>query len=165
MPQTPTITIVSAQSSAEFDQIRALFEEYAHHLQADLSFQHFEHDIDNLPGDYAQPSGELLLALVDGAPAGCCALRPLPDVEYVNAAEMKCLFVRPAFRRFGLGRLLSEATLEAAELAGYQYVLLDTLNEMESARTLYQDLGFTEIPPYYHNPVAGAHYLMATIGH
>jgi len=42
-------------------------------------------------------------------------------------------------------------------------VLLDTLDEMESARALYNELGFAEIPPYYHNPIAGAHYLKADI--
>jgi putative acetyltransferase len=30
---------------------------------------------------------------------------------------------------------------------------------MESARALYTELGFAEIPPYYHNPIPGAHYL------
>ena len=74
-------------------------------------------------------------------------------------AEMKRLFVRKAFRRFGLGRMLAEAILDAARMAGYSTVLLDTLDDMEAARTLYEDLGFDEIPPYYHNPHAGAHYL------
>ncbi len=49
--------------------------------------------------------------------------------------------------------------MDAARQAGYATVLLDTLDDMESARALYQELGFEEIPPYYHNPVAGAHYL------
>jgi len=42
---------------------------------------------------------------------------------------------------------------------GYDSVLLDTLDDMEAARALYEDLGFEEIPPYYHNPLPGAHYL------
>ena len=105
------------------------------------------------------PRGALLLALVDGAVAGCCALRPLDDVDYANAAEMKRLYVRKAFRGFGLGRRLAEAVLEAAVRMGYDSVLLDTLDDMEAARALYEDLGFEEIPPYYHNPLPGAHYL------
>ncbi|MFZ2295881.1 MAG: GNAT family N-acetyltransferase, partial [Polaromonas sp.] len=91
--------------------------------------------------------------------AGCCALRALDSVDYPNAAEMKRLYVRKAFRRFGLGRQLVEAVLDAARMAGYHCVLLDTLDDMESARALYADLGFADIPPYYHNPVPGAHYL------
>jgi ribosomal protein S18 acetylase RimI-like enzyme len=42
-------------------------------------------------------------------------------------------------------------------------VLLDTLDDMEAARALYEDLGFEDIPPYYHNPIAGAHYLKADL--
>jgi ribosomal protein S18 acetylase RimI-like enzyme len=72
---------------------------------------------------------------------------------------MKRLYVRKPFRRFGLGRQLAEATLEAARLAGYDCVLLDTLDDMEAARSLYAELGFVEIPPYYYNPLEGAHYL------
>ena len=76
---------------------------------------------------------------------------------------MKRLYVRRAFRGFGLGRQLAEATLDIARRGGYANVLLDTLDEMESARVLYADLGFEDIPPYYHNPIAGAHYLKAEI--
>ena len=72
---------------------------------------------------------------------------------------MKRLYVRPGFRKYGIGRQLAEAMLDGARLAGYDCVLLDTLDGMESARALYQELGFEEIPPYYHNPIEGAHYL------
>ena len=63
----------------------------------------------------------------------------------------------------GLGRQLAEAALDAARQAGYACVLLDTLDDMEAARALYEDLGFEEIPPYYHNPIPGAHYLKADL--
>jgi len=53
--------------------------------------------------------------------------------------------------------------LDAARLHGYDHVLLDTLDDMEAARTLYDELGFVEVPPYYHNLIAGAHYLKATL--
>ena len=138
---------------------RALFLEYAHQLAVDLDFQGFDEELKSLPGDYTEPRGTLLLATVDGEMAGCCALRPIDDVDHTNAAEMKRLFVRKPFRRFGLGRQLAEAILEAAQRLGYDCVLLDTLDEMESARALYEDLGFEPIPPYYHNPLPGAHYL------
>lgn len=143
--------------------VRDMFREYAEALGVDLCFQGFEDELANLPGDYAAPRGALLLAQVEGAVAGCCALRPLDTADYPNAAEMKRLFVRKAFRGFGLGRELAEAMLDCARRAGYACVLLDTLDSMESARALYADLGFAEIPPYYHNPVPGAHYLKVDI--
>ena len=76
---------------------------------------------------------------------------------------MKRLYVRPAYRGLGLGRQLVESMLDTARLAGYGCVLLDTLDDMESARALYHELGFEEIPPYYHNPIPGAHYLKASL--
>ncbi|MBM3387164.1 MAG: GNAT family N-acetyltransferase [Betaproteobacteria bacterium] len=137
--------------------------EYARTLSVDLCFQDFDHELATLPGDYAAPRGALLLAWVDDALAGCCALRPMDAADYPNAAEMKRLYVRKAFRGLGLGRHLAEAILDEARLAGYGCVLLDTLDDMEAARALYEDLGFVEIPPYYHNPHAGAHYLKVTL--
>ncbi len=99
------------------------------------------------------------MAKIDGAWAGCCALRPLDTADYPNAAEMKRLFVKPDYRRLGVGRLLAEAIMDAARARGYDCVLLDTLDDMETARALYAELGFEEVPPYYFNPIAGAHYL------
>ena len=71
--------------------------------------------------------------------------------------------MRPAFRRFGLGRLLAERLMDLATQAGYSAMLLDTLDDMEAARGLYASLGFEEIPPYYFNPIPGAHYLKADL--
>ncbi len=161
--QRPSIQFITPTTPAHLDATRLVFGEYAVQLGVDLCFQNFELELATLPGDYQAPAGALLLALVNGEVAGCCALRALRSVDYPNAAEMKRLFVRPGFRRFGLGRQLAEAALDAARIAGYHCVLLDTLDDMESARALYAELGFEEIPPYYHNPIAGAHYLKADL--
>jgi putative acetyltransferase len=157
------IDLVTPRGSDELHATRAIFREYADTLGVDLCFQGFEQELATLPGEYAAPRGALLLALVDGAVAGCCALRPLDSSDYPNAAEMKRLYVRKPFRGFGLGRHLVEAALDAARAAGYASVLLDTLDDMESARALYEDLGFEAIDPYYHNPIPGAHYLKADL--
>lgn len=177
---TPEIRLFVPHAPSHLDLARAIFQEYAAGLGVDLCFQNFEEELAGLPGDYAEPRGILLLALVDAdegdssssampllerspgqwaCVAGCCALRPLDAADYPNAAEMKRLYVQPAFRGLGLGRQLAEGVLDAARTAGYACVLLDTLNDMESARALYEDLGFEEVPPYYHNPIAGSHYL------
>ncbi len=152
-----------ATSAQDMATAAQLFREYADSLGVDLAFQNFDTELAQLPGDYAAPRGALLLAYVDGALAGCCALRPLDSADIPNAAEMKRLYVRRAFRGFGLGRQLTEAILDAARQAGYACVLLDTLDDMEAARNLYTDLGFESIEPYYHNPIPGAHYLKADI--
>jgi len=157
--ELPLIDLHSPTSADQMHQVRDIFREYAAGLGIDLCFQQFDRELAELPGEYAAPRGALLLAEVDGAVAGCCALRPLDTSDYPNAAEMKRLYVRKAFRGFGLGRQLVEATLDAARLAGYACVLLDTLDDMEAARALYEDLGFEPIEPYYHNPIPGAHYL------
>lgn len=159
----PAINIVVPDLPQEFAAVREIFREYALSLGIDLCFQGFDVEVAQLPGDYLAPRGALFTALVDGLLAGCCALRPLDSVDYPNACEMKRLYVRPFYRSLGLGRQLAEVTLDAARAAGYNCILLDTLSDMEAARALYEDLGFEEIPPYYHNPIAGAHYLKARL--
>lgn len=155
----PDIRIHQADTSERIPAVRALFSEYQADLGVDLCFQNFAAELNTLPGDYTAPGGALLLAEVAGSPAGCCAFRPLLDTDHLNACEMKRLFVRRAFRGFGLGRLLVEHTMSLARQAGYSTMLLDTLSDMEAARALYQEAGFLEVAPYYHNPLLGAHYL------
>ncbi|MES2717742.1 MAG: GNAT family N-acetyltransferase [Pseudomonadota bacterium] len=161
---TSDIRLQPPDSAEALDATRVLFREYAQGLGVDLCFQGFDAELAALPGDYAAPQGLLLLAWVDGELAGCGAFRPLPDADYANACEMKRLYVRRAFRRFGLGRLLAQALIDGAVQAGYSAMLLDTLDDMESARGLYATLGFEEVPPYYYNPIPGAHYLKVDLG-
>lgn len=155
----PDIVCFTPGTIEQINDTRDLFAEYAAQLGVDLEFQNFHAELAGLPGEYCAPRGALMLAFVDGQLAGCCAMRPLDALDYPNACEMKRLYVRKAFRRFGIGRQLAQAILDAAQIAGYHHLVLDTLNDMESARALYEDLGFQSIPPYYHNPIAGAHYL------
>src|SRR5512133_851479 len=158
-----TLQIQAFSGPADLAPVRELFAEYASSLNVDLCFQNFEAELASLPGDYAPPRGALMLAWSQHELVGCCALRPLDAVDYPNACEMKRLYVRPALRGGGVGRRLAEAVMEAAQQAGYAYMLLDTLSEMETARAMYQELGVTEVPPYYYNPIEGAHYLMARL--
>ena len=163
MHASPDISFFTPSTPEQISATREIFTEYAAQLGVDLCFQNFDAELRDLPGDYAAPEGALVLAMANGQVAGCCALRPLPTADHVNAAEMKRLYVRQAYRRLGLGRQLVETVLDAARVAGYHSVLLDTLDDMESARALYRELGFVDIPPYYHNPLAGAHYLKVVL--
>jgi GNAT superfamily N-acetyltransferase len=160
----PRIDITPADGAEHLALAREIFREYAGQLGVDLDFQGFDDELAQLPGDYAPPQGTLLLAFVDGELAGCGAVRALVDVDYANACEMKRLYVRRPFRRFGIGRLLAQALMDHATGAGYSVMLLDTLDDMEAARGLYASLGFEEVPPYYYNPLPGAHYLKADLG-
>jgi len=137
------------------DEVRALFVEYGESLNFDLCFQSFDRELRELPGVYSPPHGRLLLADVDGQPAGCAALKPLAD----GVCEMKRLCVRPRYRGLGIGMALAKRILADAKQAGYSRMRLDTISGlMDPAITLYRSLGFEEIPPYYSNPIPNAVY-------
>jgi putative acetyltransferase len=159
MDTTSSIHIVEVTEPAQLALVRTIMREYATSLNVDLCFQNFEQELATLPGEYAPPQGTLLLAYVVNEPAGCVALQPKPDADYPHACEMKRLFVRNRARGVGLGRVMAERVIDTARMLGYETMLLDTLDEMEAARSLYESLGFEEIPPYYFNPIPGAHYL------
>lgn len=146
------LRIREAAAAQDFVLARALFEEYVAALGVDLAFQDIVEELANLPGAYAPPRGCLLLLESEGSTKGCVALRPLAG----DACEMKRLFVRPGCRRRGGGRLLAEAVIDRARRDGYRRMRLDTLPSMTAANALYRSLGFREIPPYRHNPIAGA---------
>jgi ribosomal protein S18 acetylase RimI-like enzyme len=164
MDASPGIALLTPETPAQIEATREVFREYAAGLGVDLCFQDFASELAALPGEYAPPLGALLLAFVDGQLAGCGAMRPLTGTDYANACEMKRLYIRPAFRGIGLGRTLAQALVDRAVAAGHSAMLLDTLDDMEAARSLYQTLGFQEIPPYYFNPIPGAHYLKCDLG-
>lgn len=149
------IELRQAASEAEMDAARVLFEEYAASLNYSLCFQNFSNELASLPGEYAPPSGCLLLAYASGQLAGCIALRSLEP----GVCEMKRLYVRPEFRGMGLGRMLVEAIVSEAREKAYTFMRLDSLPEQERAQGLYKAFGFTYIDAYTRNPVEGARFM------
>ncbi len=148
--------IIHAITDEQIQQARALFEEYAAGLGISLCFQNFEGELARLPGDYEQPGGRLLLAEEDDQFVGCIALRKIGT----QVCEMKRLFLRPAYRGKGRGRVLVESIIEEARQIGYTHMRLDTLpGRMDKAIELYRSIGFQEILPYYDNPVEGATFM------
>ena len=139
--------ILPVRSDDDLKATATLFADYAASLPVDLGYQAFDAELAALPGKYAPPKGELLLARgTDGDPLGCVGLRPIaPD----GCCEMKRLFLLPGARGLGLGRALAEAVIDAARRRGYTELRLDTLPTMSAAIGLYDQMGFARIAPYY----------------
>jgi ribosomal protein S18 acetylase RimI-like enzyme len=133
--------------TADVELVRTLFREYAGSLGVDLSFQGFDEELAALPAGY----DVLLVAGSDG----CVGVRAFAD----GVCEMKRLYVRPSARGTGLGRALALAAIEHARALGYRAMRLDTMPAMGEAQALYLSLGFVEIAPYRHNPVAGTRFM------
>jgi len=151
-----TVKITQVVTPADLISARELFLEYAKSLNFSLCFQGFDGELASLPGDYAPPSGRLLLAEFHGRRAGCVALHRLEH----GTCEMKRLYVRPEFRGYKIGRRLAEAVIAEARAAGYERMRLDTVEPvMRRAVQLYRELGFYEIPAYRPNPIEGALYM------
>jgi ribosomal protein S18 acetylase RimI-like enzyme len=173
------LTIIQASSSLHIAQARELFQEYGASLGFDLCFQSFEAELAGLPGDYAPPSGRLLLAFADAGltnadrttPAGVIALHAFADPlsAFANRrsdptseriCEMKRLYVRPQFRGQRIGQQLIDTLISAAREIGYTRLRLDTIvGHMDKAIALYRSYGFKEIPSYRLNPVEGVIYM------
>jgi len=135
--------------------VQSLWREYWDLTGLPPDFQGFAEEVETLPGRYAPPAGRLLLATVDGEPAGTAAFRPLSG----TGCEAKRLYVRSEFRGQGVGEALVRRILEEARAGGYREIFGDTLPSMSAALRIYQRLGFSETGPYSPNRTPGAVFL------
>ena len=149
------LEMIPVKSEEQISEIKELFREYSTSLGFDLSFQNFQQELGDLPGEYSPPEGRLILAVYNGQTAGCAALRKSAD----GISEMKRLYVRPEFRGLGIGRALAEVIIEEARIIGYSSMRLDTVSSMEDASRLYRSLGFRETGPYRYNPLENAVFM------
>lgn len=101
---------------------------------------------------YAEP-GFVLVARNAGRVTGCVALRPI--ITATATAEIRRLFVDPPARGQGTARTLLAHLLAHARHRGVERLVLNTLPSMGPAIGLYQELGFTPIEPYVHDPAEG----------
>jgi len=149
-----TITLAQPQSAEDWNQARALVEEYAASLQLDLSFQNFAHELEHFSSEYSAPAGAFLLAREQDNYLGCVGVRRFAGED----GEIKRLYVTPAARGRGIGMLLARGIVAEARRLGYARLLLDTLSFMQEAQSLYASLGFRKTAAYRYNPLPGAAY-------
>ena len=145
---------IIANSAEEYINVAKLFKEYAAWLNIDLSFQNFEDELKELKAMYAAPQAGIILCKIKDAYVGCVGLRKIDS----NTAELKRMYVQPAYQRAGIAKALLQKAIELAKAANYSCIRLDTLNYMLPAINLYKKYGFVEIPAYYHNPNTTAVY-------
>lgn len=149
---TTPIEIAQVEGSAALEEVRVLMQEYWNSFGFTPCFQNFSDELASLPGSYIPPDGRLALARVNDESAGCIALRRLD----ADRAELKRLYVRPAFRGYGLGRALMEWVIREARAAGYSELVGDTMPVMGEALALYHRMGFERTVPYSDQGTSGA---------
>lgn len=149
------IDIREADTPETVADARVLFGEYATSLGWDGTSGWLAEELAGLPGPYSPPAGSLMVAYVDRVPAGALGVQLVPeqarveDVDVTGAGELKRLYVRPAYRRHGVGRALMLRAEAEARSRGYDALLLTTNAEMMPlAQHLYESLGYEETVPY-----------------
>jgi ribosomal protein S18 acetylase RimI-like enzyme len=144
-----------AETKKDYEDAKALFLEYKESLNLDLCFQKFHEEISNLPAQYSEPTGCIILSCENEKPFGCVAVRKFED----SVCEMKRLYIPESYRGKGIGRELTARIISKAKELGYKKMRLDTLETMKEAISLYNTLGFTEIPKYRLNPIKEVLYM------
>ena len=143
------LAIAQVTTPAEVDAVRSLIREFtawAFALDGSAAdeaptFQGLDEELATLPGIFAPPAGRLLLATLDGEPAGCVALKPHDPMT----SELKRMYVRPAFRGRDIGSQLVAALIGEARSTGYHRVILDSHISMTGAHAIYRAAGFRSV--------------------
>jgi GNAT superfamily N-acetyltransferase len=151
------VAIAHAAHGDDLAAVRELWREYiawvdsfANDRDAAPTFHAFDQELAGLPGLYDVPRGRLLLARLDGAPAGTVAMKPHSE----GTCELKRLYVRPGARGHDLGRVLVERVMADARAGSYRRMVLDSHISMTRAHALYEAAGFRRVPAPADFPVA-----------
>ena len=150
-----TTRLVTPSSKQDWRHARQLVDEYATSLNLDLSFQNLAYELAHITVEYGPPTGTFLMAVDKDAYVGCVGLRQFAP----GVGEIKRLYVIPAARGRGIGRVLARGIVSVARQLGYAHLLLDTLPSMSEAHSLYASLGFKPTAAYRYNPVPGTAFL------
>ena len=154
-PSRNNLTIFSCSTPQHWQAAKRITNTYVEWLAIDLSFQNLEAEMDRFEQEYGLPNGCYLIAMVNGNMAGGVGLRKFDR----DICEMKRLYVYDQFREKGIGRLLCETIIHRARALGYKIMRLDTLERLDSANRLYENMGFYDIDAYRENPEPGARYM------
>lgn len=143
------MVIRSAETPEDIAQVRSLFLDYLRFIEAYLGQSLTFQGTDKEFADFPQTYDALWLAELDGQPVGAVGLKPFQP----GTAELKRLWVSPEGRGHNIGLALCKACIQGAKAHGYQRLLLDTDRGLDHANAIYEQLGFTDVPRYYDNPM------------
>jgi putative acetyltransferase len=146
--------IRQAHFPADTQAIVSLVREYAAWLGIDMSFQNFEQEMAQIEGIYSLPKGLFWVVQEGEKLVGCVGFKHLD----ATTAEVKRLYVQPAFRGHKLGEQLMQTLTQAARQLGYQRLVLDTVPQTVFAQSIYQRMGFTPIAQYYEGPTLATQF-------
>lgn len=93
------------------------------------------------------PAGRLYLVRWQGRYVGVGALRRLAP----GIGELQRMYLQPAARGLGAGKLLLQRLLDDARQLGHVRLRLESLKALETAHGLYRSVGFVDIDPYADN--------------
>ena len=146
------VTVDRAASPEDVEAVRVLVREFFRWAMAEAAgtdgpdnpsvFAGLEAELAGLPGRFGPPSGCLILARLDGEPAGCVAYYG----QSPTTMEIKRMFVRPEAWGHGIGARMLEALLAEARAAGYERHVLSTHPSLHRAQAVYRRAGFREVP-------------------
>ena len=127
-------------------------------LKTTLVIEIDENELNEIQLKYSKPDGCIILCKINNEFIACVAIRKIN----AHTAELKRMYVHPAFREQGIGKNLLIKAIAFAKETNYSVIRLDTLNYMTPAINLYKKIGFYEIPAYYSNPIKTAVYFEIT---
>lgn len=142
------------------NEFRALTIEYVTSLGRDLAFQHLDEELESPAKKYIGSGGGMIVALCEsGEAVGCVAYWG----HTKERCEMKRLYVKPEYRKHGIGLALGEEVIRRARESRFTEMVLDTAKPLTAAISLYKKLGFEETDAYYYNPMDDVIYMRRSI--
>lgn len=144
-----SIAVARPETPPDLDALRDLVRAYVRWAMREIAktenpsvFAGLEQELAGLPGRYGPPGGGLVLARLDGRPAGCVAFFD----RGAATMEIKRMFVPPEARGRGIAARMLDRLLSDARALGHRRALLWTHNSMHAAHAAYRKAGFREVP-------------------
>lgn len=140
----------------ELDSVASLlvdaYAEYAARMSPD-AWASFAQEIGNVRGRTLE--ADVIVAERQGRLVGSVTLFSHHRGVASGTVGVRLLAVPPGERGTGVGRALMDYAIERARNEGQERVVLTVSQEMESARDLYEKLGFVREPSLDHEPAPG----------
>ena len=148
------VDIRLAESGEDYRTFTSLVREYIRSLGFEVGWQDVDIEVAEAQYRYGKAGrgAALLVTTLSGGVVGIAAVRDLGD----QVCELKRMYVRPPFRKTGIGKRLCDESISMAKRLGYCAIRLDTLDSLTAAKRLYEQRGFRRIPPYTVNPMPDA---------